>query len=107
MTTARVISVSTEDKDLRKFALAIQQLANGRSNATGSVTLAANAASTTVSHINCAAGSTVQLTATTAHAAAELAAGGCYVSAVSKQSFTITHANNAQTDRTFFYVIAG
>jgi hypothetical protein len=43
----------------------------------------------------------------TAHAAAELAAGGCYVSAVGSGSFTLTHANNAQTDRTFSYVCLG
>ena len=43
----------------------------------------------------------------TAHAAAEFAAGGCYVSAVGKQTFTVTHANNAQADRTFFYLAIG
>lgn len=99
--------VSTSEKDPMKFALAIQSLFNGRSNAIGKATLAAGATSTVVSAPNCAAQCAVFLFPTTAHAAAEIAAGGCYVSAVGKQQFTITHANNAQVDRTFFYVALG
>jgi hypothetical protein len=43
----------------------------------------------------------------TANAAAEVGAGTIYISAVSHRSFTITHANNAQTDRTFGFVCIG
>ena len=86
---------------------AIRQLMQGRSNAAGSATLAASAATTTVTAPNCAPGSQVFLFPRTAHAAAELAAGGCYVSAVGSGSFTLTHANNPQTDRTFSYVCLG
>lgn len=41
----------------------------------------------------------------TANAAAELAAGTMYVLEANRalRQFTITHANNAQTDRTFFW----
>lgn len=99
--------VSTSEKDPMKFAIAIQSLFNGRSNAAGKATLAAGAASTVISAPNCAAQCSVFLFPATAHAAAELAAGGCYVSAVGKQQFTITHANNSQADRTFFYVCVG
>ena len=56
---------------------------------------------------NCAPTAQVFLFPKTAHAAAELAAGGCYVSAVAAGTFTLTHANNAQTDRTFAYVCLG
>jgi hypothetical protein len=42
---------------------------------------------------------------TTANAAAELAT--MFVSSRGKQTFTITHANNGQTDRTFKYVVIG
>jgi hypothetical protein len=95
--------------------LALQALANGRSNATGTVTLRAGQTTTTVSPtdannpgaINVAPQSAVFLEAKTAHAAAERAAGGLYVSAVGKQTFTITHANNAQADRSFFWVALG
>jgi LDH2 family malate/lactate/ureidoglycolate dehydrogenase len=97
--------VSTEERDLRKFAIAIQQLAAGRSNATGTVTLTESATTTAVTDANFAAGSTVMLTPTTSNAAAAL--GTTYVSARANGSFTLTHANNSQTDRTFLYAIQG
>jgi len=99
------MSVATTEKDPAKFAIAIQQLYAGRSNATGSVTLAAGAASTVVSPPNCAPQSAVFLFPKTANGAAALAT--TFISAVGKQSFTISHANNAQTDRSFFYVCLG
>lgn len=95
----------TNERDLSVYAISLQQLAAGRSNATGSVTLAAGATSTVVSAINCAPGSAVFLFPRTANAAAALS--GMFVGTVSKQSFTITHANSAQSDRTFFYVCLG
>ncbi|MGJ4928151.1 hypothetical protein ACQR1I_16525 [Bradyrhizobium sp. HKCCYLS2038] len=90
---------------MAKFALAIQAALNGRSNAAGSVTLAAGATTTTVAAPNCAAQSAVFLFPRSANAAAAL--GSTFISTVAKQSFTISHANNAQTDRTFFYVCLG
>jgi hypothetical protein len=47
----------------------------------------------------------ILLSPTTANAAAALAT--TYVSAVTQGSFTLTHANNAQTDKTFGYVALG
>lgn len=94
-----------DETDLKKLILSLQQLAAGRSNAAGSVTLTANAASTAVSNDNFAAASTVYFTATTSNAAAGVTA--MYISARAKGSFTITHANNAQTDRTYLYAILG
>ena len=115
MTVPKTYVPATEEKDLRKINLAIQQLAAGRSNATGVVTLAASTTTTTVSPTDpvhagaqtVAPQSAVLLFPKTAHAAAELAAGGCYISAVGKQTFTVTHANNAQTDRAIFYLAVG
>lgn len=95
---------STE-KDLSKFALSLQQLASGRSNATGTVTLTAGATSTVVTPQNCASGSAVFLFPKTANAAGAMST--TYVSSVGKQTFTITHANAATVDRTFFYVCLG
>lgn len=97
--------VQTQEKDLTKFALAVQQLAAGRSNAVGEVTLTASATSTAVSFINCGADSVVLLSPTTANAAGAVAT--TYVSAVVAGSFTLTHANNSQTDRTFGFVCIG
>jgi hypothetical protein len=99
--------VSTSEKNPMAFAVAIQSLFNGRSNAAGKATLAVGATSTVVAAPNCAAQCAVFLFPATAHAAAELAGGGCFVSAVGKQQFTITHASNSQTDRAFFFVCIG
>lgn len=95
------------ETDLKKIVLAIQQLAAGRSNAVGSVTLATGSSTTTASTPNCAAGSTPILTPASANAATELGNGTMYVSAVANGSFTITHANSATTGRTFLYAILG
>jgi hypothetical protein len=95
------------ETDLKKIVLAIQQLAAGRSNAVGTVTLASGAATTVVPDKNCALGSTPLLTPLTANAAAEFGNGTMYVSAVANGSFTITHANSATTGRTFLYAIHG
>jgi hypothetical protein len=99
--------LATDEKNPQRIVTAINQLAQGRSNAAGSCTLAANASSTTVSAKNCGAGGVVLLSPRSAHAAAELAAGTLYVSAVALGSFTLAHANNAQTDRSFGYVCLG
>jgi hypothetical protein len=95
------------ETDLKKIVLAIQQLAAGRSNAAGTVTLATGAATTIVTDKNCAAGSTPLLTPATANAATEASNGTMYVSAVANGSFTITHANSATTGRTLLYAILG
>lgn len=100
-----VLLPSTSEKDLAKYALSLQQLAAGRSNATGTVTLTANVTSTVVSATNCAPGSAVFLFPKTANAAAALST--TYISSVGKQTFTITHASAASVDRTFFYVCIG
>jgi hypothetical protein len=95
------------ETDLKKIVLAIAQLAAGRSNAVGTVTLATSAATTVVTDKNCASGSTPLLTAITANAALEAGNGTMFVSAVANGSFTITHANSATVGRTFLYALIG
>ncbi len=95
------------ETDLKKIVLALQQLAAGRSNAVGSVTLTTGSSTTTVTTANCAAGSTPILTPASASAAAEVSNGSIYVSAVANGSFTITHANSVTAGRTFLYAIVG
>lgn len=97
----------TTETDLKKIILAIQQLAAGRSNATGTVTLVTGSATTVVTDRNCAVGTAPLFTPTTANAATETGNGTMYVSAVANGSFTITHANSATTGRTFLYVLQG
>jgi hypothetical protein len=95
------------ETDLKKIVLALQQLAAGRSNAVGTVTLATGVATTVVTDKNCAAGSTPLLTPATANAATEVGNGTIYVSAVANGSFTLTHASSATTGRTFLYALHG
>lgn len=95
------------ETDPKKIVLAIQQLAAGRSNAVGRVTLATGAASTVVTDNNCAAGSVPVLVPATANAAVEVGNGTMFISAVADGSFTITHANAATAARTFLYALIG
>jgi len=93
--------------DGREIALVVNSILDGKINATGSVTLTASAASTAVTEDRAGDDSVILFMPTTANAASEQAAGGMYVSSRGKQTFTITHANNAQSDRTFEYVVIG
>lgn len=93
------------EKDLFRIVRGIRDLFEGRRNTTGSVTLTANAVSTTVTHANFGAASVPLLTPATANAAAALAT--TYVSARANGSFVLSHANNAQVDKTYYYAIDG
>jgi 3-deoxy-D-arabino-heptulosonate 7-phosphate (DAHP) synthase len=97
--------VHIAEQDQVKQNQAIRDLFAGRSNAVGTVTLTAGAASTAVTAINCGAASRVFLFPKTANAAAIVAA--TYVSSVGQGTFTITHTNNANADKTFFWVALG
>lgn len=101
------IQLQRSERDLQRIVDAVRQLVEGRHNAGGTVTLTAAATSTTVSHVNCSVDSYVQVFggAQTANAAAAVATS--FISDVFQGGFTITHANNGQTDRTFFYTVTG
>ena len=106
---AEQVPVSWRDvsEHLRKLAFAVNQLIDGKHNAVGSVTLTANQTTTAVSDNRAGTASVISFMPTSANAAAELGAGGMYVSVRGDSTFTITHANNAQTDRDFEYSISG
>src|SRR5207253_1321376 len=93
--------------DARQVAAVVNRLGQGKLNCTGAVTLTANAASTTVTDPRATGSSVILLVARSANAAAEIGNGALYVSAGAKGSFTIAHANNAQTDRAFDYIVIG
>jgi hypothetical protein len=99
------VVIDRNERDLSRVIFLTNQLGQGRTNANGTVTLDDGETSTTVAAPNCAEGSGVFLSARTANAAAALATA--YVGTVSNGSFVITHANNAQTDRNFFWVALG
>jgi hypothetical protein len=105
MTVGSGLSLSDDETEQRPQNFVLRQLIEGRSNAVGQCTLAANAASTTVPAINCGANSAVFLFPRTAHAAAISAS--TYVSGVSARQFVVTHPNNANTDKDFYFVCLG
>lgn len=84
---------------------AVNQILKGRTNNVGDVTLTANSATTTLLNPLITPDSHISLRALTANAAAAL--GGLYVSARAAGTATLTHANNAQVDKTFTYTIHG
>lgn len=97
--------LAVDETRIRVLVQSIRDLYSGRSNATGAFTLVPNVSTTTVAAPNCGEGSVVLLSPLTANAAAAIST--TYVTAVSRGSFVIAHANNAQADRTFGYVIKG
>ena len=95
-----------EAEHRRKMAEAINNILRGKIiQPIGSVTLTASQTTTTLSNPLIGASSWIGFMPTTANAAA--ATANLYVSARSDGSATLTHANNAQVDRTFVYIIFG
>lgn len=90
-------------------ATLINELVEGRTNACGTLTLAANVASTTFADPNFNGVQYILLVPLTANAAAELGAGTLYQDTTGSLSgqFKLVHANNAQTDRNFAYLRFG
>lgn len=94
-----------EKRHRERLAQAINGLRLGKLNAVGTFTLTANSATTTVTD-NLFESNMVPLwSPTTANAATAM--GNVYVSSRAQGSFVLTHANNAQTDRTFLYFRVG
>lgn len=93
------INLVPTETNLFRIVQAIRQLIQGRSDAVLQVTLTANVTTTVVTAINCSKDSEVFLSPRTANAATALAT--TWVSSVGQSTFTLTHANNAQVDRTY------
>ena len=91
----------------REIAEVVNRMLTGGLNIGGAVTLTALAGSTVVADPRASGTSAILLWPTTASAAAELGAGTIHTSAKTKGGFTLVHANNGLTDRTFDYVILG
>lgn len=95
----------TDEVRALRHAETLNALIDGKAAVTGSLTLTANAASTVVSDNKFESAMVPVLVPLTANAAAALT--NVYVSARTNGGFTLTHTNNAQTDRTFGYVRFG
>lgn len=99
-----VVTLEDQAQHRRLLAEAINRVLQGKLNNTGDVTLTANTGSTTITDARVSPNTKVLLTPTTTNAAAAI--GTTYIVA-GDMSFVITHANNAQTDRTFGYALFG
>ena len=95
------------ETDQTQITQSVRELWQGRSNAVGTVTLAASATTTTVIAVNVGAKAKVHLTPQTANAATAIATTFIAATAVGRGQFVITHVNNAQTDRIFGWVALG
>ena len=91
----------------REIARAANRALGGKLNNIAEVTLTASVASTTVTDSRVSTQSFIGFMPTTANAATEIFGATMYVSTRSDGSFVITHANNAQVDRSFVYAILG
>jgi hypothetical protein len=104
-----VLAPPITETDLKNINLSIQQLAAGRSNATGSFTITINAGTTVVITRTgtCAPSSVPILMPKSVNGATEYGAGNWYISSVGLDTFTVTHTNSATANRDFYYVIVG
>ncbi len=89
----------------RQIARLVNNLLQGKQNNVIQVTLAANAATTTVTDRRIGANTGLFFSPLTADAAGALA--GLYVSSQTNGSATLAHANTATTDRTFNVLLVG
>lgn len=97
------------DKHRRDLGENVARIMQGKTNNTGTVTLTASAASTTITDARIGFDSVVVFVPVTSNAAAEIYGGTMYYANTSRVNgaLTVNHANNSQTDRTFQWVVIG
>lgn len=106
MTTGGSVTVSNKETRPILYNEVPRQIQQGHLNCVVQGTLTANVGSTTFRAPTCNSNSAILPSPVTAHAAAEIAAGTMYFTRAHGQ-FTVNHANNAQVDRTFVFVVIG
>jgi len=101
------VPLALEDQGqwLGLIARAVNNILQGKILSTGEITLTANSGTTTLTDSRIGPNSHISFTPTTANGAAALS--GLYVSARAAGSATLTHANNAQSDKSFTYSVLG
>lgn len=87
----------------------VNRLLVGQMDVTALFTLTANVGTSTLTDSRININTAIILTPTTANAAAEIGNGTAYISETGrvKGSVVVTHANNAQADRTFRIALIG
>ena len=108
-TPAIFTTFSSVTEYLRKVWDAMYKLRRGKIECVTELTLTAGAATTQIKDERLSIQSVVSFDPKTANAAAEKAAGTMYVLTANRTdgTWTITHANNGQTDRSFQVSIIG
>tara|TARA_B110000208_G_scaffold181249_1_gene231779 strand:- start:344 stop:649 length:306 start_codon:yes stop_codon:yes gene_type:complete len=89
----------------RDVAEIVNNAMNGKTNNSGTFTLAISVTETTVSNERAGFDSVIVLSPTTENAAAE--ADHTYIKTKAKGSFIIGHRNTSNTDVTYDYIIVG
>lgn len=97
------------DPEARRQYEVLQRIRQGKTENVGELTLTANAATTVLSDVRISPQSVIVWHARTANAAAELGNGTLYIldANMGNGTATVTHANNAQVDRSFRYAVIG
>jgi hypothetical protein len=96
--------LAPNETNLRSIVAAIGRLLAGKTNNVTTITLTAGSATTTLNDPRIGGYSFLGFTPTTANAKAE---GTPAVTAKDKGTATLSHADNAQTDRTYDVLIVG
>ena len=96
-----------EREHRRKLAEIANQAIQGKILSVGTVALTASSATTALADTRIGVDSFIGFMPATANAAAEVGNGTLYVTNRTNGQATINHANNAQTDRDFVYVVLG
>ena len=92
--------------DIREISEVTNGVLNGKTNNTGTITLNASSATTTIIYDErIGFNSVILLMPTTANAVASLT--NVYISARAKGNATLTHSANTNTDKTYGYIIVG
>lgn len=97
--------IDDEVEHRRQLGLWAREAHQGHLANTGSLTLTANAGSTVLTDFRISGGCFIGLMPITANAATALST--TYISSRGKQTATITHTNDALTDKSFVYCILG
>jgi len=93
------------DEHRRQIAIVLNNSLDGKLNSTGSITLTASATTTVLADRRLGIDTVMSLMPKTANASAGITS--LQVTSQGKQTATLTHANNRQTDRTYKYIILG
>lgn len=93
-----------EIEDLRQMSQVINEVQKGKTNNVNTITLTVSVTTTTITDSRISIQSVISLMPTTANSAAAVTTTFIVPTT---GSATITHANNAQADRTFFYSVVG